>query len=1362
MLQSSSRSSTMEASTNRSTTLLPNLPAPVNGRIKIYDCSHRTFTRPYSAKTVFFYKEGDNYFTGVRVPVSKARYRNMDSLLDDLNSNIHMPFGVRRLTTPLGRTPIESIDQLQHLGSSVPFTVLYHRYIASSTKAARPLNFAAIEQIHRAREEQHQQMRRDRTGGTSFWASAVFTRSGLPTSPSFNAKLRMTRSLGLSFLPATAKQMLFVLNGKPSRIYRALLNPMRMKTFDALLEEVSQGLQIAIFKIYTYAGRRVLSVDELMSMNEARVLAVPRHERPHLKRHTAVPRATSLPPIPQEKVSKSTSATTSSRKLSSANGKKSPPNRNVSTYNHNSIDRPHLIRSTKRMQLTRQTACTKKEATLLPAHSTKRKQREEANLSATFVIDSPKVLSRSRRDDDDSGRPRSPEEADLKVLKNCENENEDAGQMRDDSLSKKSVDWKGEPALSQEDDQLSRQRVDSKKEQENEYNVHDGETKRTTTSRQQGDGSDGTLEAQCADESHEVVAESKHEASPRDGTDDIDEGIESVDNSIDDESQRNRAATTIQAYFRGYRVRQQLQRAKEVSCQEEASVSAEPDDEKDVREEAAIVIQAAWRGYAVRKKFGPMKESRKIIESPSAQHSAIDEEDGSNKSEQAVAAESQDESNTEMEQDSDKDNKITYTVSVITGNRWAADSDKDLYIILYGDIDKSSKCALRQDYISWLQTNEPKFRQNRMDSFHIETTELGTLQKIVIGHEFVGYGAGIFIERVLVTENIADGRQFLFQCSKWLDSGQVDGKIERMIKTTAFYYISSIPEDNTSSSDYQGRWELILHTGKKDGTGGTTSNLNIVGYGTQGSSITTKIYDNKFATAPSTSLVQVDFGDIGDLLKIRIEVDGSGVSPDYFLNKVELRDLDTEERMVCFVGKWLRWKGNEKHVQPYREFPVFRAAFEPLNIITYEGKMRLASLDRRHLLEEDGHLQIFGEIGETGRFPVSLQFKPDRKTEIGFKTEAASIGRIHCVRLFVTSNEIGEQLYEGLCVLQAIYDRRGVVGVNVASNWLVDRVLIRESPHAPYRFVLKHSRVKEVEEDGELFKEIVLSEMEGLPTKVGKKKARKREKPQYILSMVIADHSTLIPNVTLCGEQVSAQMSIIDKAPHSEQDVGLILKLRIEVDSAQKLLHVPAEESVHADEGVLEIRRMCLTDTANGDELRFANVNAVFTSSSIREFAAVWPDIPPLAVVRYQLTIASGECVGNFEVLIKMKGSRGDTGLRKLVNNDTPQFQPNTITFTLCDVATLKPPAIFQNSIFDIEAVTIGDPQTVELVLQSDEDNFVWKCEQLHVLDGETSLYYIFRFEKYAVIDDSTCFYACIAIKQTERLSFAADERCSS
>lgn len=53
--------------------------------------------------------------------------------------------------------------------------------------------------------------------------------------------------------------------------------------------------------------------------------------------------------------------------------------------------------------------------------------------------------------------------------------------------------------------------------------------------------------------------------------------------------------------------------------------------------------------------------------------------------------------------------------------------------------------------------------------------------------------------------------------------------------------------------------------------------------------------------------------------------------PHYYLNYVELRDLDTEECMVSYVGKWLKTGCEEKNAQPFREFPLFRAAFEPLN-----------------------------------------------------------------------------------------------------------------------------------------------------------------------------------------------------------------------------------------------------------------------------------------------------------------------------------------------------------------------------------------------------------------------------------------------
>ncbi|CAD5205758.1 unnamed protein product [Bursaphelenchus okinawaensis] len=96
--------------------LMQTVPRPVNGMVRTYDNKNRTFQRPYSAKTVFFYKDNDVYFTGLRVPVTKARYRTIDSLLDDLNGNIQLPFGVRHLYTPHGRTRVTDVTQLEHMG----------------------------------------------------------------------------------------------------------------------------------------------------------------------------------------------------------------------------------------------------------------------------------------------------------------------------------------------------------------------------------------------------------------------------------------------------------------------------------------------------------------------------------------------------------------------------------------------------------------------------------------------------------------------------------------------------------------------------------------------------------------------------------------------------------------------------------------------------------------------------------------------------------------------------------------------------------------------------------------------------------------------------------------------------------------------------------------------------------------------------------------------------------------------------------------------------------------------------------------------------------------------------------------------
>ncbi|VBB25451.1 unnamed protein product [Acanthocheilonema viteae] len=1142
---SSSRStldhrSTPDIANLHTTPAPPNVPNLVNRHTQNYNSSNRSFSRPYSAKTVFFYKEGDIYFAGLRVPVSKARYRTIESLLDDLNSNISMPFGVRHLTTPRGKTIIKNIDQLQHRG----------RYVASSFKTPRPLNLSMVEKIQRNRQV-------NRIHAPHYYSHNNWNHRKQNKNECSKVPLK------LSLYPATSKQIFFVLNGKPSRIYRALLNPFRQQTIESLLEEISEGLQMAIFKLYTYSGKRIISMDEIFSLNEARLLAVPRNERP-MFRESIFP--VSIPPLPPI-----------SRTPSSLLGQPTTAKQAIqSVYRKNSIERPQgMVSNSKMMPLTSMSRLSKRKSDR--SKNAKSANKMEKNSLAASRFPALPFLQRSSETSEKAT-----------ILQNAEGHSDRNNEFTANDRTEESCESKQtEPENEQEAEDI---KENEKSEGENETNGTKNENEETKE--------DELVQNNEEMEEHERVKERKGSTAD----------TEHFDPAV-----------------------------------------------KDVPE---VMLETS---------------NDQLFDNNEAINTSMPEAD------LPISA---------------KEDGMTYTVSIITGNRWAADTDLDLFIILFGDLNTSEKHLLRQD------THEPKFQQNGMDSFHIETAKLGLLQKIIIGHDHIGYGIGIYIERVLVTENIADGRQYLFQCAKWLDSGQVDGKIERTLKTTAFFYLTTILYDSKFTS---GRWELILHSGKDDGSGATTSNLNIVGYGSQGSSVTTKIYDNRMAKVPSTSLVQVDFGEIGDLLKVRIEIDGNGEMPDYYLDYVELRDLDTEERMVSYVRKWLKIGCDEKNAQPFREFPVFRAAFEPLNILSYEGKIKLSSRKQRFLEKPIAYMRIFGELGETGCFPVDLRCASDLKQEVSFKTEAVSVGRIQSARLYVKMNDIGNEIYKGLQMLQDIYDRRHVTNIAMASDWIAEKITARESHHAPYRYVMGMNRVKTLEEKnqkvkeemygdiGDIFVELLLSEMEGLSTKISKKKASSRKQPQWILWMTIGEGSTLLPSVMLCTEDKCVEMTVTATTPinmiitfqQKTAAISRIIKVRIGIDNSQRLNYNPPDDTKIDDKNIIEIQKMKLYDSENGDELRFPAINMIFTLDSVYEFPAVWPDIPPISNVVYIITVNSGESSADFDVYLAISGTKGDTGLRKLINDDVEPFQEKKM------------------STFEVEAVCIGEPLAVSIKIKN-------------------------------------------------------------
>uniref|UniRef100_A0A914ME10 Doublecortin domain-containing protein n=1 Tax=Meloidogyne incognita TaxID=6306 RepID=A0A914ME10_MELIC len=83
----------------------------------------------------------------------------------------------------------------------------------------------------------------------------------LPAPEASNA-LSTQQRVNSTFMPVTSKQIYFVLNGNPHRFYRTLVSPLSRGELDHLLEEISEGLHVAIFRIYSFEGDRILNVEQ--------------------------------------------------------------------------------------------------------------------------------------------------------------------------------------------------------------------------------------------------------------------------------------------------------------------------------------------------------------------------------------------------------------------------------------------------------------------------------------------------------------------------------------------------------------------------------------------------------------------------------------------------------------------------------------------------------------------------------------------------------------------------------------------------------------------------------------------------------------------------------------------------------------------------------------------------------------------------------------------------------------------------------------------------------------------------------------------------------------------------------------------
>ncbi|XP_029922771.1 retinitis pigmentosa 1-like 1 protein isoform X2 [Myripristis murdjan] len=187
--------------------------------------THLTTTTP--AKRITFYKSGDSQFGGVRMAIHKRSFKCFDALLDDLSQKVPLPFGVRTVTTPRGTHNIKHLEQLQDGGC----------YLCSDRRQAKPIN---MELASKRLAIWHHHGRRPQR----------------PEAPS---------SAPPSHTPYRQRRILLVKNSDPGLRRSVVLSRRVTRSLRAFLDEISELMQFHVRKLYTVEGRKIDSVQSLMT-----------------------------------------------------------------------------------------------------------------------------------------------------------------------------------------------------------------------------------------------------------------------------------------------------------------------------------------------------------------------------------------------------------------------------------------------------------------------------------------------------------------------------------------------------------------------------------------------------------------------------------------------------------------------------------------------------------------------------------------------------------------------------------------------------------------------------------------------------------------------------------------------------------------------------------------------------------------------------------------------------------------------------------------------------------------------------------------------------------------------------------------
>ncbi|XP_075351577.1 oxygen-regulated protein 1 [Mycteria americana] len=556
-----------------------------------------------------------------------------------------------------------------------------------------------------------------------------------------------------------------------------------------------------------------------------------------------------------------------------------------------------------------------------------------------------------------------------------------------------------------------------------------------------------------------------------------------------------------------------------------------------------------------------------------------------------------------------------YVVSVHIGDRWGAETFANVYITLYG---KRGDTGVRKLHTSLAKGR--KFQRNKVDSFLVEAVSLSHLQKVVIGHDGEGYGAGMYLKMVTVKESRDSDKEWVFPCWNWLDThlGLCETVCE--IVTVGRRLISSpkLPEIIMKSS---GLWIIDI-------TGSDLSNeedpicLSFIFYG--------KLSHKKLPLQVTGKAIQIkdELADIGSIYKVQVTGPHSELKQPWHLDLLHMKHTGTKEEMNLAFDCWFN-PNEDKCV----ELPALCADQEPLPVVEYEIHLHTGDLKKADATGE-AYLCIQGEKSDSGK-----RWLNSRNSLITFARGQVDVFKIKAVYLGKLN-----QVIVGFKSLKK-------------EEWFLEKIVIKEVlyPFSAHEFVHNDWINKCSKKD---FVEVAIplkeTSVTSLLTKNFDTKSRGRWQTWVHCTQVPEDVSDIQVIVFgRKGKSPAQKVQNLNDNPFllTVGDIGDVTKVSF-------VLSGPC-----LGRGI-KLHKLRLKDLDTKQELGFhTEARCLFGedgSETVTELAVVRPDKPPLRGVLYSISVYTGTLPASgtdADVFITVFGEQGDSCKRRLRHSNFERGQ---------------------------------------------------------------------------------------------------------